>query len=102
MTDYAHLKNIIGGAVIQIRERRPLGQQPELLGEMIAFLSGQAMEITIAKRDVMREIRKKAEEATEQGDSDEWRRAHRQCMRHIYDDGKCIYCDKPEQGDSDE
>ena len=74
MTDYVHLKNIIGGAVIQIRERRPLDQQSKLLNDLHTFLHEQAYEVAQINRQVCDEmseaLRKQLETPTKDNDDD--------------------------------
>lgn len=52
MADYTHMMNLIQGAVIQIRERRPLDQQHDQLEELAAFLGEQRQQILIEKLKV--------------------------------------------------
>lgn len=57
MTDYTHLSNIIQGAVIQIRERRAIQDQPKLLDDLGMFLIEEGWKITEAKNDAMDDLR---------------------------------------------
>lgn len=52
MTDFTHMHNIIQGEVMRIRERRPLGEQAEMLDHLIIFLSDQRQQVIIEKLKV--------------------------------------------------
>jgi len=56
MADYTHLTNIIQGEVIRIEERRPLEQRPELLQELIDYLSDQTVRVTITRLKAAQEL----------------------------------------------
>lgn len=70
MTDYLHLKNVIQGAVIQIRERRPLEKQMALLDELVDFLADQIHEVHGTQADVVAALKKALSEAEEESRSD--------------------------------
>lgn len=57
MTDYTHLSNLIQGAVLQVRERRPIEDQAALLDDLQSFLMQEYMEINHAKADVTAALR---------------------------------------------
>jgi hypothetical protein len=56
MADLMHLSNLVQGEVIRIRERRPLEDQPELLQELIDYLSGEIASISITRLKVAEEL----------------------------------------------
>jgi len=56
VADFVHMRNIVQGEVIRIRERRPLEQQPELLSELIEFLQGEITSVTITRLKVTEEL----------------------------------------------
>ncbi len=56
MADFVHMRNIVQGEVIRIRERRPLEQQPELLSELIEFLQGEITSVTITRLKATEEL----------------------------------------------
>ncbi len=56
MADYIHLTNIIQGEVYRIKERRPLEARPELLSELIDYLTGQITTVTIERLKATEEL----------------------------------------------
>lgn len=56
MADYIHLNNLIQGEVLRINERRPLEQRPDDFSEMIKFLEGQIIALTIARLKATQEL----------------------------------------------
>ena len=49
MADYIHMDNIIQGAVLQIRERRPLEEQAGMLEVLVQFLGDQRQKVLMEK-----------------------------------------------------
>lgn len=57
MADFTHLSNLIQGAVIQIRERRPIHEQAALLDELAMFLIDEGWKVGEAKNDALDDLR---------------------------------------------
>lgn len=58
MADFTHLSNLIQGAVIQIRERRPIQDQAALLDELAMFLIEEGWKVGEAKTAALDDLRK--------------------------------------------